>query len=75
MQKLGLSNYFCNLFRYNPEEDKDSIMKIGLLGLPLAGKTTFFNLLTGAGVATATYAGERDSHTGVAKVPDERIDF
>ena len=75
MQKLGLSNYFCNLFRYNPEEDKDSIMKIGLLGLSLAGKTTFFNLLTGAGVATATYAGERDSHTGVAKVPDERIDF
>jgi GTP-binding protein YchF len=49
-------------------------MKIGLLGLPLAGKTTLFNLLTGAGVQTATYAGERASHTGVAKVPDRRVD-
>lgn len=49
-------------------------MKIGLLGLPLSGKTTFFNLLTGAGVATAAYAGERATHTGVAKVPDSRVD-
>lgn len=49
-------------------------MKIGLLGLPLSGKTTFFNLLTGAEAATAAYAGERASHTGVAKVPDARVD-
>lgn len=50
-------------------------MKIGLLGLPLSGKTTFFNLLTGAGVATATYAGERNSHTGVAEIPDQRVNM
>lgn len=49
-------------------------MKIGLLGLPLSGKTTFFNLLTGAGVTTAAYAEERASHAGVAKVPDTRVD-
>ena len=49
-------------------------MKIGLLGLPLSGKTTFFILLTGAGVTTAAYAEERASHAGVAKVPDTRVD-
>ncbi|MDI3538833.1 MAG: ribosome-binding ATPase [Bacillota bacterium] len=50
-------------------------MKIGLVGLPLSGKTTFFNLLTGAGAATSTYAGQRQSHIGVARVPDARVDF
>ncbi|MBI4255975.1 MAG: 50S ribosome-binding GTPase, partial [Candidatus Rokubacteria bacterium] len=30
-------------------------MKIGLIGLPRSGKTTLFNLLTGAKVATARY--------------------
>ena len=49
-------------------------MKIGLLGLPLAGKTSVFNLLTGADAQTATYAGERSSHNGVAIVPDPRVD-
>jgi hypothetical protein len=50
-------------------------MKIGLLGLPKSGKTTLFNLLTGATVATSRYdAGRAELHTGVARVPDSRVD-
>jgi ribosome-binding ATPase len=50
-------------------------MKIGLVGLPKSGKTTLFNLLTGSSVATSRYdAGRAELHTGVAKVPDPRVD-
>ena len=50
-------------------------MKIGLIGLPKSGKTTLFNLLTGAHVATARYdTGRAELHTGVARVPDPRVD-
>lgn len=49
-------------------------MQIGLAGLPLAGKTTFFNLLTGAEEETGlTNRGK--SYTGSAIVPDQRIDY
>jgi len=50
-------------------------MKIGLIGLSKSGKTTLFNLLTGAAVATSRYdAGRAELHTGIARVPDERVD-
>ncbi|MEW5921011.1 MAG: redox-regulated ATPase YchF [Bacillota bacterium] len=49
-------------------------MQIGLVGLPLTGKTTFFNLLTGAAEETGL-SGKREVYTGTAAVPDERIDF
>lgn len=49
-------------------------MLIGLAGLPLAGKTTFFNLLTGANRETGL-AGEKEVYTGSAGVPDERVDY
>ena len=50
-------------------------MKIGLIGLPRSGKTTLFNLLTGANAATSRYEGERaELHAGVARVPDARVD-
>jgi GTP-binding protein YchF len=50
-------------------------MKIGLVGLPRSGKTTLFNLLTGANIATSRYEGGRaELHTGVARVPDPRVD-
>src|SRR5262245_4984893 len=50
-------------------------MKIGLIGLPKSGKTTLFNLLTGSKVATARYDGGRaELHTGIARVPDPRVD-
>ena len=50
-------------------------MKIGLVGLPKSGKTTLFNLLTGSSVATSRYdAGRAELHTGIARVPDPRVD-
>jgi len=50
-------------------------MKIGLIGLAKSGKTTLFNLLTGSSVATARYdSGRAELHTGVARVPDPRVD-
>jgi GTP-binding protein YchF len=50
-------------------------MKIGLVGLPKSGKTTLFNLLTGSSVATSKYdAGRAELHTGIARVPDPRVD-
>jgi ribosome-binding ATPase len=50
-------------------------MKIGLIGLPKSGKTTLFNLLTGANVQTSRYdTGRAELHTGVARVPDDRVD-
>src|SRR5438552_18860054 len=50
-------------------------MKIGLIGLAKSGKTTLFNLLTGSNIATSRYdAGRAELHTGVARVPDARVD-
>ncbi len=51
-------------------------MKIGLTGLPTAGKTTFFNLLTHSDIETSAFSsGKTEAHIGVAKIPDDRIDF
>ena len=48
-------------------------MQIGLVGLPLTGKTTFYNLLTGAEEETGlTNRGK--VYTGSAVVPDQRVD-
>ncbi|MEW6572464.1 MAG: DUF933 domain-containing protein [Bacillota bacterium] len=49
-------------------------MEIGLVGLPLVGKTTFFNLLTGSNRPTGI-PGETKVHVGSAPVPDRRVDF
>ena len=50
-------------------------MKIGLFGFPQSGKTSLFNTLTGATVATgAAGSGRPETHSGVAKVPDARLD-
>lgn len=46
-----------------------------ITGLPFTGKTTLFNLLTGARAATGEFAGaDAETNVGVAKVPDVRID-
>ena len=50
-------------------------MKIGLVGLAKSGKTSLFNLLTGASVATSSFGTSRgEMHSGVARVPDERVE-
>jgi GTP-binding protein YchF len=49
-------------------------LEIGLVGLPLVGKTTVFNLLTGTAVPTGI-AGDTRVHKGTAPVPDKRLDF
>jgi len=45
-----------------------------ITGLPYVGKTTLFNLLTGAHATTGSFTGaEAETNVGVAKVPDERV--
>ena len=46
-----------------------------ITGLPYVGKTTLFNLLTGAHATTGAFSGaETETNVGVAKVPDRRVD-
>ncbi len=50
-------------------------MKLGIIGLSNAGKTTIFNALTGQNLETTTYAtASGEPAYGVVKVPDSRID-
>ncbi|MBI3962943.1 MAG: redox-regulated ATPase YchF [Deinococcus sp.] len=51
-------------------------MKAGLVGFPQVGKTTIFNLLTGARAETSRYSSSHDKfNVGVARVPDARLDY
>jgi ribosome-binding ATPase len=49
-------------------------MKVGIVGLPNAGKSTLFNALTRSGAETATYPFTTvDPNIAVVEVPDERL--
>lgn len=51
-------------------------LSCGIIGLPMTGKTTFFNLLTGAGAETsAFFTGKTTTNTGCCHIPDERVDW
>src|SRR3984885_7698327 len=47
-------------------------MKTAIIGLPMTGKTSLFTILTG--VTQETRSGSTAVKTGVAKVPDPRVD-
>jgi ribosome-binding ATPase len=49
-------------------------MRLGIIGLPAAGKTTVFNALTGASLPVGTLAPTQEVHTAVVDVPDGRVD-
>jgi GTP-binding protein YchF len=49
-------------------------MKTGIIGLPKAGKTSLFRMLTKATLDERKHANPREAHLGVARVPDERLD-
>jgi GTP-binding protein YchF len=50
-------------------------LRIGLVGLPLSGKSTLFNALTRGNARTGIFAPTRDEvHVSVVEVPDERIE-
>jgi GTP-binding protein YchF len=47
-------------------------VKVGIIGLPSVGKSTLFQLLTGAPPAAA--GGRPEARVGIARVPDARVD-
>lgn len=49
-------------------------MKLGIIGLPQAGKTTIFNALTRGNRPTLTSGGRFEVNTAVVDVPDPRVD-
>ncbi|KPK46927.1 MAG: hypothetical protein AMJ77_04780, partial [Dehalococcoidia bacterium SM23_28_2] len=48
-------------------------MDLGIVGLPLCGKTTVFNALTHGHAETGGYRAGVETHIGVVKVSDERL--
>jgi GTP-binding protein YchF len=48
-------------------------MDLGIVGLPLCGKTTVFNALTHGHAETGGYRAGVEAHIGVVKVADERL--
>lgn len=49
-------------------------MIIGILGMPLTGKTTIFNLLTSQHREVELYSSRKTKNIGVVRVADERVD-
>ena len=56
----------------SPPVEISSIMKTAIIGLPMTGKTSLFTILTG--VHQETRIGSTAVRTGVAKVPDARLE-
>lgn len=51
------------------------MLHCGIVGLPLSGKSTVFNVITRAGAEVKPYAGGKtDPNRAVVTVPDERFD-
>lgn len=50
-------------------------MIIGILGMPLSGKTTLFNLLTSQRKQTDSFLSPKTKNIGVVKIVDDRLDY
>ncbi|MDR1740686.1 MAG: redox-regulated ATPase YchF [Synergistaceae bacterium] len=51
------------------------MLKCGIVGLPLCGKSTVFNVITGAGAEVKPYAsGKTEPNRALVNVPDGRFD-
>jgi ribosome-binding ATPase len=49
-------------------------LQVGIVGLPLVGKTTIFNALTAAGAESSAYSkASTRPNIGIARVPDPRL--
>ncbi len=52
------------------------MLKCGIVGLPLSGKSTIFNVITKAGAEVKAYAsGKTEPNRAVVAVPDKRFDY
>jgi ribosome-binding ATPase len=49
------------------------VVRLAIIGFPGSGKTTLFNLLTGAAAGVAQVSGRNRLNVGVARVPDDRV--
>ena len=54
--------------------DGDRTMQVGIVGLPLSGKTTLFNALTGQNLETGGFSGRESVNIGTSRVTDSRLD-
>ena len=50
-------------------------MEVGIVGLPVSGKTTLFSTLSGQSAEPGHGVGKIEVHRGVVKMPDERLDM
>jgi GTP-binding protein YchF len=50
-------------------------MKLGIIGLPLSGRSTIFSALTGARGEESLKISRKDQRIGTVRVNDERVDF
>ena len=60
---------------HNFKYDKRTAMNFTIFGYPKTGKTTLFNLLTGADIEVTSYeSGRKEPHLRTCSVPDHRLD-
>ncbi len=49
-------------------------MKCGIVGSPLSGKTTLFNILTGVSSQDQAFEDKRETRRGIARLKDDRLE-
>lgn len=69
VRKLVYNNYCLR----KSTKERGSEMKIGIIGLPMVGKTTLFNLLTNSSLDTRS--GKIEAITSFGTIPDDRVDY